>query len=502
MWTFSCPSRRRTTPSTCSSPHTLYPAMGWWLAVVAVLIGGGGEGVWARQAHEARVDSAHCSYTLVVNEFDVSKCPVMQADAQPGQGEDPHNPWKDSPLSPSSRRSPPPYLPNQSKSIYQPRRPVAGSAAAASRAAGLGGRPGPDSSDKDVGVLRSQVKDLEGRLLEEMVRTRELNSTLSRHSSALQQAERQLGAYSSNFTTLYRAMVFVQRQLQRQRRINKSLNKKLSNVLLDVVEVNNVLTRGPTSSRGLQGGGGGGGKAAVKDFQVQSVAKVRSCPGVTDQSVNFRDCAEVFEGGHRRSGVYYVKPTAAACPVPVWCDMDTPPGGWLLFQRRQDGSVPFKQDWAHYRDGFGRVDGEHWLGNDNLFLLSNQDHYQLRVDLWDFSGNRVHAVYTTFQVAGERDKYQLTITGFSGSAQDSLYRHNKMAFSTPDRDNDGRREAHCAAEWEAGWWFNNCWFALLNGAYHNRSDVTYRGIAWNHWKREQLRKTEMKIRPVRKTTFN
>lgn len=118
------------------------------------------------------------------------------------------------------------------------------------------------------------------------------------------------------------------------------------------------------------------------------------------------------------------------------------------------------------------------------------------MDLWDFEGNRVHAIYTTFRVAGERDKYQLTVTGFSGSAHDSLYRHNHMAFSTPDRDNDGRREAHCASEWEAGWWFNNCWFALLNGAYHNRSDVAYRGIAWNHWKREQLRKTEMKIRPL------
>ena len=124
------------------------------------------------------------------------------------------------------------------------------------------------------------------------------------------------------------------------------------------------------------------------------------------------------------------------------------------------------------------------------------------MDLWDFTGNRVHASYTTFRVAGERDKYQLTVTGYSGSAQDSLYRHNRMSFSTPDSDNDGRREAHCAAEWEAGWWFNNCWFALLNGAYHNRSDVDYRGIAWNHWKREQLRKTEMKIRPLVKPGSN
>lgn len=52
--------------------------------------------------------------------------------------------------------------------------------------------------------------------------------------------------------------------------------------------------------------------------------------------------------------------------------MDTPPGGWLVFQRRQDGSVSFKHDWQGYRDGFGNVAGEHWLGNDNIFLISNQ----------------------------------------------------------------------------------------------------------------------------------
>ena len=75
--------------------------------------------------------------------------------------------------------------------------------------------------------------------------------------------------------------MFVQRQMQKQRRINKSLNKKLSNVLLDVVEVSNVLTRMPASPQN-------GGKATTKNFEVQSVAEVRACPGVTDKSITYR----------------------------------------------------------------------------------------------------------------------------------------------------------------------------------------------------------------------
>jgi hypothetical protein len=50
---------------------------------------------------------------------------------------------------------------------------------------------------------------------------------------------------------------------------------------------------------------GGGGKAALrKDFEVQSVGKVRQCPGVTEKSVSFRG----------RNNLYmYFNPFTASC---------------------------------------------------------------------------------------------------------------------------------------------------------------------------------------------
>ncbi|NXG02533.1 ANGP1 protein, partial [Sakesphorus luctuosus] len=108
----------------------------------------------------------------------------------------------------------------------------------------------------------------------------------------------------------------------------------------------------------------------------------RSCP---------IDCASVYYTGLRRSGIYSVLPSVRGVPVEVLSG-----GGWTVIQRRQDGSVDFNRSWAEYREGFGDLHGEFWLGNENIHRMTSQGDYSLRIDLEDWNNKHKHAFYQVF----------------------------------------------------------------------------------------------------------
>ncbi|KAL9982290.1 hypothetical protein ACROYT_G004316 [Oculina patagonica] len=130
-------------------------------------------------------------------------------------------------------------------------------------------------------------------------------------------------------------------------------------------------------------------------------------------------CVQLLQDGFTSSGVYTINPDGGK-PIQVLCDMTTDGGGWIVFQRRLDGSVDFYLGWESYKNGFGDLNGEFWLGNDNLHRLTAADDVMLRVDLEDFDGDIRYAGYTTFKVADEGDRYRLLIGGYSGTAGDSM----------------------------------------------------------------------------------
>ena len=166
-----------------------------------------------------------------------------------------------------------------------------------------------------------------------------------------------------------------------------------------------------------------------------------------------------------------------------------------MFQRRQDGSVDFERTWQEYKDGFGQLKGEFWLGNDKIHrLFSLKDSYELRIDLIDHHNNAWYAQYANFMVGSEGQDYMLTVEDFSGTAGDALWYHNQMKFSAKDSDNDMDNK-HCAVVYKGGWWYNYCHWANLNGVYFARDNT---GVRWYTSGKGNifLKVVEMKFREV------
>uniref|UniRef100_A0A8C5PSV5 Tenascin R n=1 Tax=Leptobrachium leishanense TaxID=445787 RepID=A0A8C5PSV5_9ANUR len=177
-----------------------------------------------------------------------------------------------------------------------------------------------------------------------------------------------------------------------------------------------------------------------------------------------QDCAQHLMNGDTQSGVYTIYFNGEQSQsVAVYCDMVTDEGGWIVFQRRQNGLTDFFRKWADYRVGFGNLEDEFWLGLDTLHQLTSQGRYELRIDMRD-GQERVYADYNKFYVGDPRSMYKLRIGDYNGTAGDSLTYHQGRPFSTKDRDNDVA-VTNCASSYKGAWWFKNCHRTNLNGKY-------------------------------------
>ena len=127
----------------------------------------------------------------------------------------------------------------------------------------------------------------------------------------------------------------------------------------------------------------------------------------------YKNCAEVYKSGDKISGVYKINLDGLG-EFEVFCDQKTAGGGWTVFQKRRDGSVDFFRGWNDYKNGFGNLNGEFWLGFDKIHRLTVISGYKLRVDLEDIHGKTAFAEYSSFSVTSERAKYQLNLGSYSG----------------------------------------------------------------------------------------
>ncbi|XP_063913025.1 angiopoietin-related protein 1-like [Zophobas morio] len=235
----------------------------------------------------------------------------------------------------------------------------------------------------------------------------------------------------------------------------------------------------------------------LKESNSNFTTKIHGCKNLP------RNCKEVQDRGYNVSAIYRIQPRVSNNSFLVWCNMSTRGGGWVSVLNRVDGSQSFSFNWSDYKTGFGSLSGEHWLGLDYLHELTNSQRNELLIELVHWDLKNVFAFYDDFNIGNETVKYILNSLGnYVGNAGDSFKHHVGIKFSTPDQDENVHDES-CAAHFQTGWWFTNCYKALLTGDYvikpkpGDNYQVYKSGIMWYdaHRYNYNLKKANMLIRP-------
>ncbi|KAG5898833.1 hypothetical protein JTB14_018793 [Gonioctena quinquepunctata] len=215
-----------------------------------------------------------------------------------------------------------------------------------------------------------------------------------------------------------------------------------------------------------------------------------------------RNCKEVQSRGKNISGLYEIQPDRNRNSIMAFCDMVIRGGGWTHIHKRFDGSVDFFLGWREYKFGFGDLNGEFWLGLENIHLLTGSDRNELLVELVARDNTYAYAIYQEFRIGSEADGYPLEgLAGFSGDAGDSLKYHVGMKFTTKDVDQDNYEGHNCADFARGGYWYNNCFASNLNGGLVNHEEPVNQarqGMTWDSFKARSyvLSRARMLIRPL------
>ncbi|XP_059219009.1 ryncolin-4 [Stomoxys calcitrans] len=210
-----------------------------------------------------------------------------------------------------------------------------------------------------------------------------------------------------------------------------------------------------------------------------------------------KNCAEAT-ACTRRSGYYYIKLNAIGNnSFLVECDAHNDGGDWLVFQRRLDGSQSFFRTWSQYREGFGEIEGEYFLGMDKLHALTNFDGRQEMMILFERNdATTSYAKYSSFAVGNNTESFELKRVGrYTGTAGDSLQAHVGGKFSTMDKDN-GNTNPNMAITYSSAWWYKNNRVSDLNGLF-GKTDTT--GLFWTgfHLGGKYIKTVKMMIRRYR-----
>ncbi|ALC42885.1 maker631, partial [Drosophila busckii] len=172
--------------------------------------------------------------------------------------------------------------------------------------------------------------------------------------------------------------------------------------------------------------------------------------------------------------------------------------GWTVIQQRLNGGQEFQRDWNTYRDGFGYLNEDYFLGLNKIHYITHSQPHELYIRMQKFNDEWYFVHYDNFRVGSEDDLFELQSVGkYTGTHEDDDYfgYSKNVKFTTYDRDNDDWDTGNCAKdEMSGGWWYTSCAACNLNGKYFPIETEDEKSIHWRN--RTSLKRVQMLIRPI------
>ncbi|CAN9505580.1 unnamed protein product [Ophioblennius macclurei] len=375
---------------------------------------------------------------------------------------------------------------------------------------------------KESNSLNSRIAQLYAELLQEVIQKKDQALEQQKVENLLLNATTQALQVSSNYRELEKKYGVLTSMISSQNQLIARLEKQCQ--CKDSAQSSLVLTEPPKIQPNVHNNYSSVANEMTNDVQrdqgalpsrqektrgVNYLQTTTTSPPTENPFISFpvtktpgpwRDCQHVLESGETTSGIYLLHLQSANRLLQAWCEQSRAQGGWTVIQRRQDGSVNFFRTWEQYKQGFGNLDGEYWLGLEHLYWLTKQARYKLRVAMEDWQGRVVFAEYDSFHLEPESDWYRLRLGQYQGDAGDSLSWHNDKAFTTLDRDKDGYN-GNCAHYQKGGWWYHMCAHSNLNGVWYRGGHYRSRyqdGVYWAefHGGSYSLKRVSMMVKPV------
>ncbi|GAB1608070.1 angiopoietin-related protein 1-like [Argonauta hians] len=309
--------------------------------------------------------------------------------------------------------------------------------------------------------------------------------------------------------------------------VSESLKKKsLSRNDRQVIEDNTILTSNYGSgAQNLQKSKKGLAKNRTRDtFNDEPIVRKFLINGSYP-----KDCDDILLNGRDRNGIYFIKPNFAPKPFQVECEFKDGKA-WTLIQKRTNGAVDFYRNWEDYKQGFGDMGTEYWLGNEKIYYLSVQATYELQINMWDWSGtvpqggggggglssSQQTGKYfeggsSFFYIEDEKNFYRLRVPEDFYAYQNqgpgsSGLRLHIGPFTTYDRQSRQLPE-NCAVKFHCGWWFRTCVRnSNLNGRYYHggysfpRNKTRSRDDIYWYSVGQSLRRCVMKLHRINNAT--